>query len=325
MREICKSVRRVATVRWVLAASLILAAPGVARARLRERAGARARTGGRHGLGACARTHGRDPAGDAGAAASAPAGPRLDIYGFAMLDMGYQTNRTTPNWFDVVRPTKLPAFENQFGEDGHFFAGVRQSRLGVKGFIPTEAGEIKTIFEFELFGTGVDAGQTTFRLRHAWGELGQVGAGQTWSPFMDIDVFPNSIEYWGPTAWCSSATSSCAGCPGRRATRASPSRWSAGCQRRPGRIRGPHRARGRQGPLPPARPLGALPPCRRLGPRPDRRHRAPDEVGRPQHRPVRPQRRCDRLGRQPQLEHEDRGEARRARSRSCTAKASRTT
>ncbi len=63
---------------------------------------------------------------------------------------------------------------------------------------PTGWGELKTIFEFELFGTGVDAGQTTFRLRHAWGELGQIGAGQTWSPFMDPDVFPNSIEYWGP-------------------------------------------------------------------------------------------------------------------------------
>jgi outer membrane DcaP-like protein len=124
--------------------------------------------------------------------------PRLDIYGFAMLDMGYQSKQNDPDWFDVLRPTKLPAFENEFGEDGHFFAGVRQSRLGVKGFIPTDVGEIKTIFEFELFGTGVDAGQTTFRLRHAWGELGQVGAGQTWSPFMDIDVFPNSIEYWGP-------------------------------------------------------------------------------------------------------------------------------
>jgi hypothetical protein len=44
----------------------------------------------------------------------------------------------------------------------------------------------------------VDAGQTTFRLRHAYGELGHFGAGQTWSPFMDPDVFPNSIEYWGP-------------------------------------------------------------------------------------------------------------------------------
>ena len=64
--------------------------------------------------------------------------------------------------------------------------------------MPTAAGEIKTTFEFELFGTGVDAGQTTFRLRHAYGELGQFGAGQTWSPFMDIDVFPNSVEYWGP-------------------------------------------------------------------------------------------------------------------------------
>ena len=50
-----------------------------------------------------------------------------------------------------------------------------------------------------MFGTGVDEGQTTFRLRHAYGELGAFGAGQTWSPFMDPDVFPNSLEYWGPT------------------------------------------------------------------------------------------------------------------------------
>jgi hypothetical protein len=138
------------------------------------------------------------PAAAAQASAPAEAKPRLDIYGFAMLDMGYQFKQNDPDWFDVVRPVKLPAFPNEFGEDGHFYAGVRQSRLGVKGFVPTDVGEVKTIFEFELFGTGVDAGQTTFRLRHAWGELGQFGAGQYWSPFMDIDVFPNSIEYWGP-------------------------------------------------------------------------------------------------------------------------------
>ena len=61
------------------------------------------------------------------------------------------------------------------------------------------SASLKTQFEFELFGTGVDEGQTTFRLRHAYGELGAFGAGQTWSPFMDPDVFPNSLEYWGPT------------------------------------------------------------------------------------------------------------------------------
>ena len=62
----------------------------------------------------------------------------------------------------------------------------------------TPLGELFTQFEWELFGTGVDAGQTTLRLRHAYGQLGQFGVGQYWSPFMDIDVFPNSLEYWGP-------------------------------------------------------------------------------------------------------------------------------
>lgn len=122
----------------------------------------------------------------------------LDIYGFAMLDLGYEVNQIDPDWFDVMRPTKLPASPDQFGKDGRFYTGVRQSRFGVKGLLPTPVGELKTIFEFELFGVGVDAGQTTFRLRHAWGEIHHFGAGQTWSPFMDPDVFPNSLEYWGP-------------------------------------------------------------------------------------------------------------------------------
>ncbi|MGI9221962.1 MAG: DcaP family trimeric outer membrane transporter [Woeseiaceae bacterium] len=131
--------------------------------------------------------------------AAEEASTEIEIYGHAMLDMGYQTKQNDPDWFDVVRPTKLPSFEDEFGDDGTFFSGVRQSRLGVKTSTPTSIGELKTIFEFELFGVGGDAGETTFRLRHAWGEIGQFGAGQYWSVFMDIDVFPNSIEYWGPT------------------------------------------------------------------------------------------------------------------------------
>ena len=124
--------------------------------------------------------------------------PHLDIYGFAMLDTGYNFGQTHEDWFDTLRPSKLPAFTDEFGKDGNWFTGVRQSRLGLKGFLPTKLGELKTIFEFELFGTGVDAGQTTFRLRHAWGELGKFSAGQYWSTFMDPDVFPNQLEYWGP-------------------------------------------------------------------------------------------------------------------------------
>ncbi|MEI7981430.1 MAG: DcaP family trimeric outer membrane transporter [Bacteroidota bacterium] len=122
----------------------------------------------------------------------------FEIYGIAMTDGGYNFKQINPDWYDVMRPTKLPSFKNEYGTDGNFFFSVRQTRLGFKSWIPTKLGILKTIFEFELFGTGVDAGQTTFRLRHAWGELGHFGAGQTWSLFMDPDVFPNSIEYWGP-------------------------------------------------------------------------------------------------------------------------------
>jgi hypothetical protein len=97
-------------------------------------------------------------------------------------------------------PHETPSFDNEYGDDGKFYSSVRQSRLGVSTQTPTALGDLKTLIEFELFGVGDDAGQTTFRLRHAWGELGQFGAGQYWSAFMDIDVFPNSIEYWGPNA-----------------------------------------------------------------------------------------------------------------------------
>jgi outer membrane DcaP-like protein len=130
---------------------------------------------------------------------SPDAKPTFEIYGFAMLDIGHDFKQIDPSWFDTLRVTKLPSVEKQFGEDHNTFAGVRQSRLGVRSSTPTTLGDLKTTFEFELFGTGVDAGQTTFRLRHAYGELGAFGAGQTWSPFMDPDVFPNSLEYWGPT------------------------------------------------------------------------------------------------------------------------------
>jgi hypothetical protein len=122
----------------------------------------------------------------------------FNIYGHVMLDAGYNFLQIDPNWYDVMRPTKLPAFKNEFGPDGSVFLSVRQTRFGVKTSNPTKYGDLKTWFEFEMFGTGVDAGQTTFRLRQAYGELGHFGAGQTWSPFMDIDVFPNSLEYWGP-------------------------------------------------------------------------------------------------------------------------------
>jgi hypothetical protein len=130
-----------------------------------------------------------------------PPPKRLDIYGFAMLDAIYDMNSSHPDWQSTVRPSTIPVVcpgDPGCGEDGNTTLSVRQSRFGVKGYSPTPVGDLSTIFEFEMFGTGADAGQTTIRLRHAWGEIGQIGAGQTWSLFMDPDTFPDTVDYWGP-------------------------------------------------------------------------------------------------------------------------------
>ena len=53
----------------------------------------------------------------------------FQVYGFAMLDAGYQFKQNDPDWFDVVRPTKLPSFPDEFAPNGNTYFGVRQSRL----------------------------------------------------------------------------------------------------------------------------------------------------------------------------------------------------
>lgn len=122
----------------------------------------------------------------------------LEVYGFIMTDMGYNFNSIDPNWFDVMRPTKLPSFKDEFGTEGNFFFSVRQTRFGIKSNTSTSLGELKTDFLFDLMGFGKNTGQTTFHLINAYGELGKFLIGQTASVFMDQDVFPVTLDYWGP-------------------------------------------------------------------------------------------------------------------------------
>src|SRR4051812_32060337 len=95
----------------------------------------------------------------------------FELYGTAMVDAGYNFNTIDPNWFDVMRPSKLPSYQNEFGTDGNVFFSVRQTKLGVKSNTPTSLGELKTQFDFDLIGFGKDIGQTTFHLVNAYGQL----------------------------------------------------------------------------------------------------------------------------------------------------------
>lgn len=122
--------------------------------------------------------------------------PSLSITGFAQLDTIYDFERVDPDWVGAFRPSKI--LVHNVLPNGETTFSVRQSRLSFQGLAPTAVGDIKARFEFDLFGVGADAGQTTIRIRHIYGELKRFLAGQTNSVFMDVDVFPNVIDYWGP-------------------------------------------------------------------------------------------------------------------------------
>ena len=124
----------------------------------------------------------------------------FEVYGFILIDGGYNFNSIDPDWYDVMRPTKLPKYKNQFGTSGNYFISVRQTRFGVKSSTQTKFGELKTQFDFDFFGFGKDVGQTTIHLVNGFGQLGKFIAGQTPSTFMDTEVFPVTLDYWGPSS-----------------------------------------------------------------------------------------------------------------------------
>src|SRR6187401_2869107 len=59
------------------------------------------------------------------AAAQPPADdkPTLEIYGFGQADAIVDFKQNNPDWYDVNRPSRLPAVYHEFGNDGHFYLG----------------------------------------------------------------------------------------------------------------------------------------------------------------------------------------------------------
>ena len=49
-------------------------------------------------------------------AQSSSTGPSFDIYGFVMADMIFEFGQSDPNWFDALRPSKLPSSDDQYGK-----------------------------------------------------------------------------------------------------------------------------------------------------------------------------------------------------------------
>lgn len=115
----------------------------------------------------------------------------LEFGGHIWLDAMYNT-KTMANKAGFV-PSSIPSTGGTDGGETVFSAG--QSKFYVKSITPTKVGDVHTRLEFDLFQSD---GSADFHLTHLWGEVAGFGAGQTFSNFMDITVFPNTLDYWGP-------------------------------------------------------------------------------------------------------------------------------
>lgn len=139
------------------------------------------------------------PAPAPSASQAAPARAQFTPYGQVMVDAIHDARRMNPAWQATLRPSQIPVdcpADPGCGKQGSFGMSVRQSTLGLRSEIPTALGTVKTDLAFDLFGTD---GSTSIHWLRAWAELGAWGVGQTDSNFMDLDAFPNVIDYWGPS------------------------------------------------------------------------------------------------------------------------------
>lgn len=113
----------------------------------------------------------------------------VKVGGFAKFDFIQDFNSigSTDDFDTSTIPTSGP-------QKGNTRLHARQTRLNLDVRHPSELGDVQVFAEGDFFGTG-----NAFRLRHAYGKLGPVVAGQTWSTFMDETVMPDLVDFESPT------------------------------------------------------------------------------------------------------------------------------
>lgn len=123
----------------------------------------------------------------------------VSFSGYAKLDFIYDIGQSLGDSAGVAGATVNTAASNI---QNNFRAHARQTRIRFQSWTPTDWGELATHIEGDFEGAGGNqavSNSNGLRLRHAFGRLGPVLAGQTWSTFMDISSWPETVDFNGPS------------------------------------------------------------------------------------------------------------------------------
>ncbi len=116
----------------------------------------------------------------------------LTIGGYAKVDF-IQDFSGIGNAFDF-QTNSIPAEGTSAAEEsGRTTIHARETRVNMDLRSHSGATKFRVFVEGDFYGDG-----NAFRLRHAYGELGGLLGGQTWSTFQDISARPLTIDFEGP-------------------------------------------------------------------------------------------------------------------------------
>lgn len=118
-------------------------------------------------------------------------GVAMKIGGYVKLDLIQDFNAI--NNTDIFDVSSIPVGEPQRTNSRMH---VRQTRLNFDTRWETDAGVVKSFVEGDFFGTD-DNGNSTFRLRQAYGQLGRFLGGQTFTTFANIAASPATLDFEG--------------------------------------------------------------------------------------------------------------------------------
>ena len=103
---------------------------------------------------------------------------------------------------DSWTPNSIPGDGTaQDATDGHTRLHAKQTRFWIDTRTPSDYGQIRTMIQGDFEGGGGNelvSNSTHFRLRHAFGTIGNFLAGQTWSNFMILGALSDTIDFAGP-------------------------------------------------------------------------------------------------------------------------------
>ncbi|MFM9975826.1 MAG: DcaP family trimeric outer membrane transporter [Beijerinckiaceae bacterium] len=124
----------------------------------------------------------------------------LRIGGFAKGDFISRVSGQTTGAQDLFPVTAILTRGGR-GVDDRTRVHARESRFHVDVAGPTPFGNFRAFVEADFFGVGgnqVASNSDTFRLRSAYGDLGPLTFGQTWSTFTDTSAYLNTFDFQGP-------------------------------------------------------------------------------------------------------------------------------